>query len=185
MCSCFILHVHSSVVAVHSPSLVRLFATPWTAAHQASLSLIISQNLPKFMSIALVMPSSHRILWHPLLPSVFPSIRAFSNELAVCIRWPKYWSFNFSISPSNKYSKLISLKIGWFDLLDVPVFSGRYQHLQTVSVVSVPSIAPTWTQIVLPLCLVPCGERGMGRGRRALVVCQLGLLPSSCGFPGL
>ena len=76
-----------------------------------------SQNLPKFMSIALVMPSSHRILWHPLLPSIFPSIRAFSNESAVCIRWPKYWSFNFSISPSNEYSGLVSLKIDCFDLL--------------------------------------------------------------------
>ena len=86
-------------------------ATPWPAAQQASLSLTISQSLPKFMSIVSVMPFSHFILWCPLLllPSIFPSIRDFSNESAICIRWPKYWSFCFSISPSNEYS-------GWFPL---------------------------------------------------------------------
>ena len=106
---------------VQLPSCVWLFATPWTVACQASLSLTISQSLPKFMSIALEMPSSHRILWCPLflLSSIFPSIRDFSNELAVCNRWPKYWSFSFSISPSNKNSGLISLKIDWCDLLFV------------------------------------------------------------------
>ena len=89
-------------------------------ACQVSLSLTISRCLPKFMSIASVMPSSHLILWCPLLlPSVFPSIRDFSSELAVYIRWPDYWSFIFSISPSNKYSGLISLTIEWFDLLAV------------------------------------------------------------------
>ena len=90
-------------------------------AHQASLSLTISQSLPKFIFIASVMPSSHLILWCPLLllPSIFPSIWVFSNESAVHIRWPKYWSFSFSISPSTKYSGLISLKIDWFDLLAV------------------------------------------------------------------
>ena len=93
-------------------------ATTWTAAHQASLSLTIYQNLPKFMSIALVMPSSHLILWrHLLLPSIFPSMRDLSNELALCIRWPTYWSF--SISPSNEYSELISFRIAWFELLAV------------------------------------------------------------------
>ena len=93
----------------------------WTTKHQASLSLTISQSLPKFMSIALVMPSNNLILWHPLLllPSIFPSIRDFSNESAIGIRWPKYWSFNFSISSSNKYSGLISLKINWFYVLAV------------------------------------------------------------------
>ena len=98
---------------VQLPSCVWLFATPWTVAYHAFLSLTISQSLPKFMSIALEMPSSHLILWCPLflLSSIFPSIRDFSNELAVCIRWPKYWSFSFSISPSNKNSGLISLKI--------------------------------------------------------------------------
>ena len=100
-------------------------------AHQASLSLTISQCLPTFMFIALVMPSSHLILRCPLfLPlSIFPSIRDFSNELSVCIRWPKYWSFSFSISPSSEYSELISFKIAWFDLLAVQVtFRSLPQH---------------------------------------------------------
>ena len=90
-------------------------------AHQASLSLTISQNLPKFMSTASVMLSSHLILWHPLLflPSILPSIRDFSNESTVHIRWTKYWSFTFSISPSNEYSGLISFRIDWFDLLAI------------------------------------------------------------------
>ena len=94
---------------------------PWTAAHQASLSHTISQSLPKFTSTALVMPSSHVILWCPLilLPSIFPSIRHFSNESAIHISWPKYWSFSFSISSSNEYSGLISFKIDWFDYLDI------------------------------------------------------------------
>ena len=93
--------------------------TPWTAAHQALLSLTVSQSLPKFMSIESVMPSNHLILCHPLLllPSVFPSIRVFSSESTVCIRWPKYCSF--SISPSNEYSGLISFRIDWFDRLAV------------------------------------------------------------------
>ena len=109
------------VVVVQLPSYFRLFAAPWTAAHQTSLSLTISRRLPKFMSIVSVMPSNHLILWCPLLllPSIFPRIRDFSNELAVCIRWSKYWSFSFSISPSNEYSGLVSLKIDWFDLLAV------------------------------------------------------------------
>jgi len=107
------------VVVVQSPSHVRLFATPRTAVHQASLSLTISWSLPKFMSIALVMPSGHLILWCPLLlPSIFPNIRDFSSQSALYIRWPKYWSFSFS-SPSNKYSGLISIKIDWFDLFAV------------------------------------------------------------------
>ena len=98
-----------------------LFVTPWTAACQASLSITNSQSLLKLMSIELVMPSNHLIFCHPLLllPSIFPSIRVFSNESALCIRWPKYWIFRFSISPSNEYSGLISLRIGWFDLLEV------------------------------------------------------------------
>ena len=104
-------------------------ATPWTAARQASLSLTTSQSLPKFTFIASVMPSSHHILWCPLLllPSVFPSIRYFSNELSVHIRWPKYWSFSFS--SSSEYSELISLKIDCFDLLDVQgTFRSLLQH---------------------------------------------------------
>ena len=102
-------------------SRVRLFATPWTAAHQASLSIANPWSLLKLMPIKLVMPSNHLILCHPLLllPSIFPNIRVFSNESALCIRWPKYWSFSFSISPSNEYSGLISFRIDWFDLLAV------------------------------------------------------------------
>ena len=113
---------------VQLPSRVRLFVTPWAAACQASLSLTIFRSLPKFMSIALVMPSSHLILWCPLLllPSIFPSIRDFSNESTVCIKWPKYWSFSFSISLSNEYSGLISLKIDWFDLLAVQGTPGAF-----------------------------------------------------------
>ena len=102
-------------------SRVWLFATPWTAACQASLSITNSWSLPKFMSIELVMPSNHLILCHPLLlpPSVFPSIRIFSNESAIHIRWPKYWHFSFSISPSNEYSGLIPFRMEWLDLLAV------------------------------------------------------------------
>ena len=98
---------------------VWLFVTPWTAAYQASLSINNSWILLKLMSIKLLMPSNHFILYHPflLMPSVFPRIRVFSNESALCIRWPKYWSFSFSISPSNEYSGLISFRIDWFDLL--------------------------------------------------------------------
>ena len=97
---------------------VWLFATPWTAAHQSSLSITNSQSLRKLMSIESVMPSRHLILCRPLLllPSIFPSIRVFSNESVLCIRWPKYWSFSFSISPSNEHSGLISFRIDWFDL---------------------------------------------------------------------
>ena len=103
------------------PNGVWLFATPWTAAYQISMSFTISQSLPKFMFIASVMPSTHLILSCPLLllPSIFPSIRDFSNESYVCTRWPKYWSFNFGICPSSEYSGLIALKIDWFDLLTV------------------------------------------------------------------
>ena len=95
--------------------------TPWTAAHQASLSITNSWSLFKLMSIELVMPSNHLILCRPLLlpPSIFPSIRIFSNESVLCIRWPKYWSFSFNISPSNEYSGLISLRKDWLDLLAV------------------------------------------------------------------
>ena len=106
--------------SVQSLSPVWLFATPWTAAHQASLSTN-SRSLLKLMSIELVMPSNHLILCHPLLllPSIFPSIRVFSNESVLCVRWPKYWSISISISPSNEYSGLISFRIDWLDLLAV------------------------------------------------------------------
>ena len=113
---------NSNVISsVQSLSHVRLFATPWTAACQASLSIINSWSLLKLMSIASVMPSNRLFLCHPLSPppSIFPSIRVFTNELVLCIRWPKYWSFSFSISPSNEYSGLISFRMDWLDLLAV------------------------------------------------------------------
>ena len=108
------------VVVVQLLSRVWLFAIPWIAACQASLSFIISWTLLKLISIELMMPSNHLILYCSLLllPSIF-HIRIFSNELALCIRWPTYWSFSFSISPSNDYSGLISFRIDWFDLLAV------------------------------------------------------------------
>ena len=109
------------VQSVQSLSRVQVFATPWTAAHQASLSITTSQSLLTLMSIELMIPSKHLILCCPLLllPSIFPSIRVFSNESVLHIRWPKYWSFNFNISPSNDYSGLISFRMDWFDFLAV------------------------------------------------------------------
>ena len=97
------------------------FATPWIAVHQASLAITNSQSLPKLMSIESVMPSNHHILCRPLLllPSIFPRIMVFSNESALCMRWPKYWSFSFSIRPSNEHPGLISFRIDWLDLLAV------------------------------------------------------------------
>ena len=108
-------------VVVQLLSWIWLFVTPWTAAHQASLSITNSRSLLKLMSIESVMPSNHIILCHPLclLPSIFPSIRVFSNESAPHIRWTKYWTFSFSISPSNEHSGLISFRMDWLDLLAV------------------------------------------------------------------
>ena len=113
-------HIFNSV-QFSSLSHVQLFVTPWTTACQASLSITNSQRLPKLMSIDLVMPSNHLILCRPLLlpPSFFPSIRVFSNESALHIRWPKYSSLSFSISPSNEHPGLISFRMDWFDLLSV------------------------------------------------------------------
>ena len=107
------------VSSVQSLSHVWLFVISWSAARQASLSFTNSWSLLKLMSIESVMPSNHLILCHPLLlqPSIFPSIRVFSNESALCIRWPEYWSFSFNISPSNEYSGLISFRMDWLDLL--------------------------------------------------------------------
>ena len=107
--------------SVQSLSCVRLFATPWITAHQASLYITTSQSLLKLISIESVMPSNHLILLRLLLflPSIFPSLRVFSNESVLHIRWPKYWNFSFSISPSNEYSGLISFRIDWYGLLAV------------------------------------------------------------------
>ena len=111
-------------------SRVWLFVTPWTTACQASLSITNSQSLPKLMSIESVMPSNHLILCHPLLlPSIFPSIRVFSNELALCIRWPKYWSFSFNISPCSEHPGPISFMMDWLDLLAIQgTLKSHLQH---------------------------------------------------------
>ena len=117
------------VVLVQLLSWVWLFATPWTAACQASLSFAISQSLLKLMFIDLLMPCKHLILCHPLLllPSIFPSIRVFSKESVLHIRWPNYWSFSFSISLSNEYSGLISFRMDWLDLLAI---QGNFKSFQ-------------------------------------------------------
>ena len=133
-------------------SCVQLFATSWTAARQASLSITSSWNPPKPMSIVSVMPSTHLILCRPLflLPSVFPSSRVFSKESALCIRWPKYWSFSFSISPSNKHPRLISFRMNWLDLLAV---QGTLKSSPTPQFTNINSLAlsflhsPTLTSI--------------------------------------
>ena len=112
---------HLQFRSVQSLSCVQLFAAPWTEACQASLSITNSWSPPKPMSIVSVMRSNHLILCHPLLllPSIFPSIRVFSNESVLHIRWPKYWSFNFNVRPSNEFSGLISFRMNWLDLLAV------------------------------------------------------------------
>ena len=116
-----VLIEHSQFSSDQSLSRVQLFVTPWTAAWQASLSITNTQSPPKPMSIESVMPSNHLILCGPLLclPSFFPSIRVFSNESAICIRWPMYWSFSFNISLSNEHPGLISFRMDWLDLLAV------------------------------------------------------------------
>ena len=123
---CFI-----SFISVQLLSHVRLFETPWTAARQASLSITNSRTSPKPVSIESVMPSSHLILCRPLLllPSIFPIIRVLSNKPALCVRWPKYWSFSFSISPSNEHPGLISFRMDWLDLLaDQGTLKSLLQH---------------------------------------------------------
>ena len=119
--NCLSIQGHLNYQSVQSLSRVQLFATPWAAAHQASLSITSSQRLLKLMPIELVMPSSHLILCRPLLllPPIPPSIRVFSNESTLLMRWPKYWSFSFSISPCNEHPGLISFRMDWLDLLAV------------------------------------------------------------------
>ena len=125
--------IKKSFSSVQSLSCVRLFMTPWTAAHQASLSITNSRSLFKLMPIESVMPSNHLILCRPLFlpPSIFPSIRVFSNESVLCIRWPKYWSFSFSISASNEYSGLVSF---WMDRLDLLVVQGTLKSLLQIKI---------------------------------------------------
>ena len=132
-------------------SCVQIFATPWTTAHQASLSITNSRSLPKLMSIESVMPSSHLILYCPLLllPSIFPSIRVFSNESALCIRWPKYWSFSFNISPSNEHPGPIPFMMDWLDLFAAPCteahqVSSSITHSQSLpKLMSIESVMPS------------------------------------------
>ena len=126
--------MESSIITYSSVQLlshVRLFVNPWTAARLASLSITTSQSLPKLISVESVMPSNHFMLCHPLLllPSIFPSIRVFSNESVLCIWWPKYWSFRFSISPSSEYSGLIFFRIDQLDLFGVQgILKSLIQH---------------------------------------------------------
>ena len=126
--------------SVQSLSRVQLFVTPWTTECQASLSITHSRSLLKLMSIESVMPSNYLLLCHPLLllPSIFPSIRVFSNESVLHIRWPKYWSFSFSISPSNEHPGLISFRMDWLDLLAV---QGTLKSSQTPQFKSINSSA--------------------------------------------
>ena len=157
-------HLDSSlhgVSSVQSLSRVRLFETPQTTACQASLSFIISWNLLKLMSIELMTPFNHLILCRPLLllPSIFPSIRVFANELALCIRWPKYWSCSFSISPSNEYSGLMSFRMDWFDLLAVQfesISSLVLSLLHGPTLTSIHDYWIGWTGPTKPLCITSC-----------------------------
>ena len=126
-----VLYIHSVHCSVQSLSHVQLFVISWMAAWQASLSITNSWSLLKLLSIESVMPSNYLILCHPLLLllSIFPSIRVFSNESVLCIRWPKYWSFSFSISPSNEYSGLIFFRMDWLDFLAVRgTLKSLFQH---------------------------------------------------------
>ena len=135
------MYLECIIQSVQSLSHVQLFVTPWTAAHPASLSITNSWSLLKLMSIKSVMPSNHLILCHPLLfpPSIFPSIGVFSNESVLRIRWPKYWSFSFNISPFNEYLALISFRIDWLDLLAVQgtLKSFLQQHNSNASILQV------------------------------------------------
>ena len=156
------------IVVVQSLSRVQFFATPWSAAHQPSLSFTISWSLLRLMSIESLIPSNHLILCHPfvLLPSIFPSIRVFSSESALCIRWPKDWSFSFSISPSNEYSGWISFRIEWFDLLAVQrtLKSLLQHHSSKASILqrSVFFMVSLFREASLQIPLVWCSVCGVG-----------------------
>ena len=146
-------NVSSQFRSVQSLSPVRLFVKPWTAAPQASLSITNSWSLLRHMSIESLMPSNHLILCRPLLllPSIFPSIRVFSNESVLRIRWPKYWSFSFSISPSNEYSGLISFRMDWLDLLAVQgTLKSLSQHQVQKHQVPRPEIKPMPPAVGVP-----------------------------------
>ena len=173
--SIFVLVVHFSVQfsSVQSLSHVRLFATPWITARQASLSITTSRSSPKLMSMQSVMPSSHLILCRPLLllPPIPPSIKVFSNESTLCMRWPKYWSFSFSISPSNEHPGLISFRMDWFgspsllqDINLVPSYLTVFIQLNVILVVDWIFVSPRMHMLNLDL---PCdGVRRWGYGER-------------------
>ena len=149
-----ILYHWATFLVVQLFSHVQLFATPWIAAHQASLYFTFSHSLLKLMSIELVMPSNHLILCHPilLLPSTFPSIRVFSNKSALSIRWPKYWSFSISFSPSNEYSRLISFRIDWFDLAVQRTLKSLSPTPQFKSINSLKVLSPLYGTILTSIC---------------------------------
>ena len=156
--------------SVQSLSRVQLFVTPWTAAHQASLAITNSQSLLKLMSIESVMPSNHLIFCHPLLlpPSVFPSIRVFSNESALCSRWPKYWSSSFNINPSNEYSGLISFRIDSLDLLVVQgTLKSLLQHHSSKASILRRS-AFFIVQLSIPYMTTVCLPENSKNGQRSL-----------------
>ena len=141
------------ISSVQSLSCVQLFATPWTTAHQDSLSITNSWNLFKLMSIKSVMPSNHLILCHPLLlsPSIFPSIRVFSNESALRIRWPKFRSFTFNISPSNEHSGLIFFRMDWLDLFAVQgTLKSLLQHHRSAVILDPKKIKSAMVSTVSP-----------------------------------
>jgi len=181
---------HQEFSSVQYLSRVWLFAAPWTAACQASLSITNSQSLPKLMSIESVMPSNHLILCPPLLllPSIFPSIRVFSNESALCIRWPKYWNFSFNISPSSEHSGLISFRMDFFDLLAVQgTLKSLLQHHCSSKVViqqfkSINSLALlTFSEQVSP-CIISFFLWVPSQGHRSHPYCFLPLLISCLSF---
>ena len=149
---CFLLVICIQFSSVQLLSCLWLFATPWIAARQASRAITTSPNLLKLMSIELMMPSSHLILCRPLLllPPIPPSIRVFSNESTLCMRWPKYWSFSFSISPSNEHPGLISFRMDWLDLLAVQgTLKSLLQHHS-----SNPSILWCWAFFTVQFCII-------------------------------
>ena len=137
------------------------FVTPWTSARQASLSITNSQSLLKLRSIESAMPSNHLILYRPLLllPSMFPSIRVFSSESVLHIRWPKYWSFSFSITPSNEYSGLISFRMDWFDLLEVQGIWDCYLTTKSFILLSFKRVINIYTYIYISEDFCPAYKR--------------------------
>ena len=173
------------VVVVQSISPVQIFVIPWTAARQAFLSFTISQSLLKFMSTESVMPSKHLILCHPLLllPSIFPSIRVFSNESALCIRWRKYWNFSFNISPANGYSGLISFRTDWLDLLAVQETLKSLLQFQVVNIFHLLGVIALQKSSKILWCVFLEAEPGSWLKAVLLFLNCSSLVPASSPFP--